>query len=68
MRENLRPYAKWIAKGFAFDDTVAVDAALFGFCAAKPMSADLAKLESAIRVARLVRTPAQEVALRKRSQ
>ena len=53
MPENLRPYAKWIAKGFAFDDAVAIDAALYGFCAQKQTKGDLKLLESAINISKL---------------
>lgn len=46
------PYARWAVRGYAYDDDVAIDAALAGVCMSSPTAADLRTLEAAIKVAR----------------
>lgn len=48
-------FARWMIYGSAWDDRIAMDAALMGFCSANPTIADLKLLNEAVDVSRLDR-------------
>lgn len=53
-------FARWAVFGFVWDDAVAIDAALNGFCASTPTPADVKMLEQAVSVSRLNRNKTYE--------
>lgn len=55
MTPKPRAFARWAVFGFAWDDRVAIDASLAGYCTSSPSAADQRMLEQAVDVARLDR-------------
>lgn len=53
MSVKVRSFARWAVLGSAWDDQVAVDASLSGFCMSSPTKEDLKLLNVGMRVARL---------------
>lgn len=53
-------FARWAVFGYTWDDLVAIDASLNGFCASNPSAADLKMLEQAVAVVRLDRNKRYE--------
>ena len=47
-----RAFARWVLRGYAFSDFVAIDAALAGYCSAAPSQADNALLARAVEISR----------------
>ena len=56
MSEKPRAFARWVVLGYAWDDRVAIDASLAGYCTSSPTAADHKLLETAVGVARLDRS------------
>lgn len=57
MSMNLQPrqFARWVARAAAFEDAIAMDAAMTGFCAVNPTSKDFEVLKKAVDVTKLKR-------------
>lgn len=53
-------FARWAVFGFTWDDAVAIDASLDGFCASSPSVGDIKMLDQAVAVARLDRNKRYE--------
>ncbi|MGJ7523505.1 hypothetical protein ACSFA0_23695 [Variovorax sp. LT1P1] len=51
-----RPFARWAVLAYAWDDKVAIDAALGGFCMSSPTGTDVQTLVKAVTAARLDRS------------
>lgn len=56
MSPQARAFARWAMKAAAFEDGVAHDAAMIGFCSSKPNPADKEMLLNALKVAKLDRS------------
>jgi hypothetical protein len=55
MPTRLRAAGTWIARGYAFDDNVAIDASMAAFCMAHPSPAEVLQLREVVLAARLFR-------------
>ncbi|ABM39232.1 hypothetical protein [Polaromonas naphthalenivorans] len=56
MTPKPKAFARWVVLGYAWDDAIAIDASLIGYCMSEPSSQDQKLLEAAVGVARLVRS------------
>lgn len=50
---RVRAFARWVLKGYAFNDPIAIDAAVTGYCQSSPSAADNANLEKWVAATRL---------------